>query len=212
MNQSLDRQQQRVERSFLSLEHAFEVSAEGPNEQPDDGEQQPGLKNAGLVHANLKMENDVRDERKLILVPTVVVGRNVVGMVVTNLGTNGDEFVRPPGDTNGMFRIWRGKTRARAYSIVEIFIAYSEERIARDAKHRVVHNRPFRGIAVSHGEGATLERNVLCGMTDRVVFPHIPGLGRSVDLVIKLVRPRADELLHVVVAPFAIINHVVAKV
>src|SRR5690349_3025292 len=106
------------------------------------------------------MEDHVRDESKLILVPTIVVGRNVVGVVVTNLGTNGDEFVRPPGDTNGMFRVWRGKARARAYSIVEIFIAYSEERIAGDAKHRVVNNRPFRGIAIPHREGATLERNV----------------------------------------------------
>src|ERR1700745_1750413 len=49
-------------------------------------------------------------------------------------------------------------------------------------------------------------------MINGVVFPHVPGFGRGVDLVVELVSPRSNNLLHVVVSELAVVDHIVAKV
>ena len=76
------------------------------------------------------MEDYVGRENKLILPRAVVVGRDIVGMIVSELGPDGDQLVRPPGDADGMFGIRRGKSRATADLVVKIFITHGEKGIA----------------------------------------------------------------------------------
>ena len=77
----------------------------------------------------LKMEDYVSGEDKLILPSTVVVGRDIVGMIVSKLGPDSDQLVRPPGDADGMFGIRGGKPGATADLVVKIFITHGEEGI-----------------------------------------------------------------------------------
>src|SRR4029077_3137852 len=85
-----------------------------------------------------KMEDYVRREDELIVPRAVVVGSLIVRMIKPELGTNGDEFVRPVSDADGMFRIQRRKPRAAADLIVKDLVAHREERVASDPKHRVI--------------------------------------------------------------------------
>src|ERR1700730_7510963 len=73
-----------------------------------------------------KVEDHVRREGELIMSGAVVVGPHVIGMVVAQFGTNGDESVRPPGDADGMFRILCGKAGAAADFVIEIFVSNAE--------------------------------------------------------------------------------------
>src|SRR4029077_17005276 len=59
---------------------------------------------------------------------------------------------------------------------------------------------------------AALEWHVFGWMADGVMFPHVPCLGGGKNFVVELVRPGSNELLHVVVAPLAVVNHVIAHV
>src|ERR1700737_3070815 len=45
-----------------------------------------------------------------------------------------------------------------------------------------------------------------------VVLEHVPPLGRGINLVVELVRPGSNELLHVVVTKLAVVDHVIACV
>src|SRR5262249_7683081 len=96
-----------------------------------------------------------------------------------------------------MFRVRRGEAGSRADTIVEIFVAHCEERTTGDPKHCVVYHRPFRGVTATHWKRAALKRHVFGWMIDRVVFEHVPGFGCGVYLVVELVGPGADDLLHV---------------
>ena len=49
-------------------------------------------------------------------------------------------------------------------------------------------------------------------MINGIVFPHVPAFGRGVDLVVELVSPGSNNLLHVVVSELAVVDHIVAKV
>ena len=49
-------------------------------------------------------------------------------------------------------------------------------------------------------------------MIDCIVHIHVPGFGRGINLVIKLVRPSANNLLEIVVAEFAVVEVIVAGV
>ena len=42
--------------------------------------------------------------------------------------------------------------------------------------------------------------------------PHVPGFGRGVDFVVELVRPRSNDLLHVVVSELAVVEGIVAEI
>src|SRR4029077_13086197 len=90
------------------------------------------------VHS--EVENYVGREDKLIVPRTVIVSSCRVGMIKSKLGTNSDEFVRPPGDTDGVFRIIGSEARSAAHLVVHVLVADREECIPGDPEHRVIHN------------------------------------------------------------------------
>ena len=133
-------------------------------------------------------------------------------MIKSKLGTNGNKFVRPPGDADGMLRVFRSKAGPAADLVVKIFVTHGEERISGDPKHGVIHDRPLRRITVLDRKRAALKRYFVGWMINGIVFPHVPGFGRGVDLVVELVSPGSNNLLHVVVSELAVVDHIVARV
>ena len=53
----------------------------------------------------------VGHEDELIVPGSVIVRARVVGVIKAKFGTNGDDFVRPPGDTDGVLRIIGSEAR-----------------------------------------------------------------------------------------------------
>src|SRR5215470_15803912 len=98
----------------------------------------------------------------------VVVSPFVVRMIEAKLWTYGDELAGPPGNSNRMLGIRRGKAGARADAIVKVFVADIKKGIPRDAKSRVVEHRPFGGITIAHRKRAALKRDLVSWMTYRV--------------------------------------------
>src|SRR4029077_21228225 len=71
---------------------------------------------------------------------------------------------------------------------------------------------PLGRITVLNRKRAALKRYLGRWMINGVVFPHVPAFGGGVDLVVELVSPRSNNLLHVVVSELAVVDHIVAKV
>ena len=76
------------------------------------------------------MEDHVRDKDELIMPRAVIVTLcSVVRMIKPKLGTNSNELVRPPGNTDGMLGVVRGKASPAPDLVVKIFVAHGEEGI-----------------------------------------------------------------------------------
>ena len=61
------------------------------------------------------MEDYIRNERELTVIPAQIVSGHVVGMVEPEFRANRDQFVRPPGNSNRMFGILRRKSSTASY-------------------------------------------------------------------------------------------------
>src|SRR4030095_15560678 len=133
-------------------------------------------------------------------------------MIETQLRTQRDDLVRPPGDADRMLRVFRRVTGATANDVVVKLIPQCKERSRRNSEHCVAENPPFRRETGSYRKGATLKRDRACWMRLRVIHIHVEGFGRGVDLVVELVRPGSNDLLQIVVTEFAVVKRVVASV
>src|SRR6516165_1423853 len=158
------------------------------------------------------VENHVGSKSELIMPSSVVVYPFSIRMIVTKLGAYGNKLVGPPGDADGMLGIVRGKASPATDFVVEIFVSHGKEGVRGKPKHGVVHHRPLGRVTVMDWKRPASKRHLWGWMIDRVVFPHVPRLGRSVDLVVELVSPGSDDLLHVIVTEGSVVNHVVARI
>src|SRR5262249_53881484 len=113
-------------------------------------------------------------------------------MIEAELRAKGKQSVRPPSDTDRVFRVFGSETGAAADDVVVKFIPHREEGGRSDPKHRVAQNSPLRRIAGLHWKRTTLKWDLSCRMRLRTVHVHVKRLGRSVDLVVKLVRPGSN--------------------
>src|SRR6478752_10670266 len=151
------------------------------------------------------MENHVRRKDQLVMPGAVVVRPLSVRVVITKLGPNSNKLVGPPGDPDGMFGILCGKPSPGTHLVVKVFIPHREKRARCNPKHCVIHDSPFRRITVLDRKRAALKRYLSRWMINGIVFPHVPGFGRGVDLVVELVSARSNNLLHVVVSELAVV-------
>ena len=67
---------------------------------------------------------------------------------------------------------------------------------------------PTRARNHPHGKRAALEWHLFGRMVYGVVHVHVPGFGRGIDFVVKLVCPGPDDLLQIVVAEVAVVEYV----
>src|SRR4029453_18709034 len=111
-----------------------------------------------------------------------------------------------------MLGIVRGEAGPTADLVVKIFVTHREERVPGDSEHRIVEDRPLGRITVLDRKRAASKRYLGRWMINGIVFPHVPGFGRGVDLVVELVSPRSNNLLYVIVSELAVVDHIVAKV
>src|SRR6476660_7160016 len=155
-----------------------------------------------------KVEDHVCAKDELVMPGSVVEGSLSVRVVIAKLGPYGNELVWPPGDADGMFGILCGKPGPGTHLVVKVFIPYREEGIRGKPEHCVIHHRPLGRITVLDRKRAALKRHLGRWMINGIVFPHVPGFGRSVDLVVELVSPRSNNLLHVVVSELAVVDHI----
>src|SRR4030095_15454457 len=100
-------------------------------------------------------------------------------MIETQLGPQRNDFVRPPGDADGMFRVPCRVTGATANDVVVKLISHSEECGRRNSEHGVVENSPFGRVPGLHWKGATLKRHRAGWMRLRVIHIHVETFGRG---------------------------------
>jgi hypothetical protein len=105
-----------------------------------------------VIHRSLVVENHVSGKDELVVSCSIIVRSFGIRVVIPKLRTYGYEHVRLPGDADGMLRIIGGEASPAANLVFKIFVSHGEEGTGRNTKHRVVHHRPFRRIAISHWE------------------------------------------------------------
>ena len=149
-----------------------------------------------VASVRLEVVDHVSNERELTVVAAIIVSLGIVGVIKSKFGTNRDELVRPPGDTDGMLRILRSKPSPAPNLVVHVLVAHGEERIPRDPKHGVIQHRPLGRVTIVDGKRAALKGHVFGRMAYGVVHVHVPGLGRGINFVVELVRPGSNDLLH----------------
>ena len=86
----------------------------------------------------LEVEDHVGGKDELVMPGSVIKGSCSVRVVIAKLGTYGNELVRPPGNTDRMLGIVRGKASPAPDFILEVFISDREEGAGSDSEHRVV--------------------------------------------------------------------------
>ena len=100
----------------------------------------------------LVMEDHVGGKDELIMPGSVIVRPRGIGVVIAQLGPDGDEFVWPPGNADGVLRVLGGKAGPAAHLVVHVFVADREERIPGNPKHGVIDDRPLRRVTIAYGK------------------------------------------------------------
>ena len=106
------------------------------------------------------MENHIRREGELVMPGSVVVYSFSVGMIVPEFRTDRNEFIGPPGDTDRMLRIVRGKASPATDLVVEIFVSHGKECVWCKPKHGVVDHRALGRLTVMDGKRAASKRHL----------------------------------------------------
>src|SRR5260370_19248409 len=74
-----------------------------------------------------KMEDYISHEGELVLTRSIIIRGHIVRMIVSKFGTDGDEFVGPPGKTDGMLCVLCRKAGAAAYFVIKILVPNGKE-------------------------------------------------------------------------------------
>src|SRR4029077_17645533 len=101
-----------------------------------------------VTHKLLIVVNHVGGKDELIVPGSVIVRARGIEVVIAQLGPDGDEFVWPPGDTDGVFRIISSETRSASHLVLKVLVPDGEERIPGNPEHRVIADGPLGGIAI----------------------------------------------------------------
>src|SRR5215469_9565043 len=96
------------------------------------------------------MNDEVYRSGQLVSSGAVVERGGVVRMVETQLGPERNNLIRPPRDTDGVFRIGSRMAGAASNDIVVELISNGKKRSRRNAKHRVIDNPPFGRVTRFH--------------------------------------------------------------
>lgn len=158
------------------------------------------------------MKDHVGGKGQLVMPGSIIVRPFSVGMVIPKLRADRNELIGPPRNADRVLGIVSGEASSAPDLVIKIFVSQSEKGARGNAKHRVVDHCPLGRIAVSDGERPTLKRHFAGRMINRVSHEHVPRFRGSVDLVVELVCPGSNKLLHVVVTKFSVVNYVVARV
>src|ERR1700690_3502470 len=95
----------------------------------------------------LEEENDVSRRRQLALLGPVLIGRSIVGMLVTHFRTkqNGGSNPVPPAER--VLRVTRLGPGALTGDVVEVLVANRDVVVRSELPLQIVHNRPLRSVA-----------------------------------------------------------------
>src|SRR5438270_13000620 len=98
------------------------------------------------------MKNYVGNESQLAAARPIVIGVGVVSMIEPEFWANGDEFIWPISDADGVFGVLGGMTGTAADFVVHIFISNGKEGARRQPEHGVIDDRPFWRVTILHGK------------------------------------------------------------
>src|SRR5437763_743177 len=111
-----------------------------------------------------------------------------------------------------MLRVLRRVAGPASDDVIVKLVAQSEKRARRDSEHCVVEDSPFRRVTWLYWERSTLEWHRCGRVRLGIRHVHVKRLSRSVDRIVKFVRPCADDLLEIVVSELAVVKCIVAGV
>ena len=101
-----------------------------------------------VIHKFLVVEDHVGGKDELVMSGSIIVRPCSVRMIKPKLGAYGDEFVWPPGNTDGMLRIVRSETRSASHLVLKVLVPDGEECIPGNPEHRIIADGPLGCIAI----------------------------------------------------------------